>query len=186
MHKNPAQTEATKQAFVDAFCLIAAKKSLSKISVRELAEKAGYNRCTFYQYFNDVYELLTYIEDILIADIHSALLENLSKHSLEDSFLLSFAKIHQENANYYNLLAKPKYIAAFQERLKSIIIPAVQTKLGLTESDTESIYSLDFYFSGVIAIILRWLRGGRNVPTEKIADLIRDLSNNGIWPRLPS
>ena len=51
MNKNTIQTEATKQAFVDALCQLACKKPVARVTVKEISDKAGYNRSTFYQYF---------------------------------------------------------------------------------------------------------------------------------------
>ena len=51
MNKNTIQTEATKQAFVDALCQLTCKKPVARVTVKEISDKAGYNRSTFYQYF---------------------------------------------------------------------------------------------------------------------------------------
>lgn len=40
--------------------------SAEKITVKDITNKAGYNRGTFYEYFTDVYDVLNYIEDSLI------------------------------------------------------------------------------------------------------------------------
>lgn len=69
MHKSPKITDATRQAFLEAFCILCNKKPVGKITIKEITAKAGYNRCTFYQYFHDVYDLLAYIEDEVIVRI---------------------------------------------------------------------------------------------------------------------
>lgn len=66
MKKQVEITAATRNAFLDAFCTLYKRKPIEKITIQELTDKAGYNRSTFYQYFKDIYGLLTYIEDNVI------------------------------------------------------------------------------------------------------------------------
>ena len=53
----------TKNNIKEAFWEIYRKKELSKITVSEVIEKAGYNRSTFYVYYSDVYAILEEIEN---------------------------------------------------------------------------------------------------------------------------
>ena len=56
MKKQPERTAATRSAFVDAFISISESRPIEKITIQEIADKAGYNRTTFYQYFEDTEE----------------------------------------------------------------------------------------------------------------------------------
>ena len=48
----------TKQRIMDAFLSLLNKKSLDKLTVKDIIEKAEVNRNTFYYYFEDIYDLL--------------------------------------------------------------------------------------------------------------------------------
>ena len=67
MNKQPEITAKTREAFATSFCTLYAQKSIDKITVKEITALAGYNRSTFYQYFDDIYDLLDYVEDSLLA-----------------------------------------------------------------------------------------------------------------------
>lgn len=69
MKKQPQITEKTRQKFVEVFCELYSQKPIEKISVQEIANKSGYNRSTFYQYFTDIYELLDSVENDLLNDM---------------------------------------------------------------------------------------------------------------------
>lgn len=69
MKKKPEITKKTKRNIVDNFCELYMEKPIEKISIQEITNRAGYNRSTFYQYFSDIYELLTYVEDELLSYI---------------------------------------------------------------------------------------------------------------------
>lgn len=51
-----ATATVTRQNLIDSFWLLYCQKNIEKITVKEICEIAGYNRSTFYVYFNDVYK----------------------------------------------------------------------------------------------------------------------------------
>ncbi|MFC6651830.1 TetR/AcrR family transcriptional regulator [Paenibacillus rhizoplanae] len=74
MNKQPQVTEKTRQRFIEVFCELYSQKPIEKISIQEIANRSGYNRSTFYQYFTDIYELLDAVENNLLHDIKQNLL----------------------------------------------------------------------------------------------------------------
>lgn len=74
------RTEKTKRSIYNAFICIRSKKSLEKLTVKELCEEAQINKSTFYVYYKDVYDLSDKIE----SEIVSSVINNLG--SAEDIF----------------------------------------------------------------------------------------------------
>lgn len=64
MKKQPEITDETRKNFVEAFCTLYQKIPVEKITVKEIAEKAGYSRVTFYSYFSNPYDVLNYMESV--------------------------------------------------------------------------------------------------------------------------
>jgi AcrR family transcriptional regulator len=62
----------TKQRIKQAFLELVEVKTFSKISVKEITERAHINRTTFYLHYQDVYDLLDKIEDRIARDIKNA------------------------------------------------------------------------------------------------------------------
>lgn len=60
------RTERTRAAIREAFMTLRAKKSLEKITVKELAEHARINKATFYLHYRDIYDLSEQIEDQIL------------------------------------------------------------------------------------------------------------------------
>ena len=56
------QKEQTKENLVEAFWTLYKDKPLEKITVKEITDKAGYNRGTFYSYFKDTYERAGHVQ----------------------------------------------------------------------------------------------------------------------------
>ena len=58
MKKQPQITAQTKQNLIEAFWSLYCEQRIEKITVKDITNKAGYNRGTFYEYFTDVYAVL--------------------------------------------------------------------------------------------------------------------------------
>src|SRR5690554_1199827 len=87
MKKQPEITEKTRQMFIDVFCELYSQKPIEKISIKEITNKSGYNRSTFYQYFTDIYELLDFVENDLLNYIKEGLAKNkeVSTHTVQNA-----------------------------------------------------------------------------------------------------
>lgn len=104
MKKNPEITDATRQAFEDAFCALYRAKPIETITVKELTEKAGYNRCTFYQYFSDIYGLLTFLEDQVLDHGQPSLANNVEQGDVAGNFVYSFTQLLTSDNKYIEVL----------------------------------------------------------------------------------
>ena len=98
------QTGTTKQAFVDALCQLACKRPIAKVTVKEIADKAGYNRSTFYQYFQDVYDLLDYLASLAVQRIKANVIENIQAQHVGEAFVQAFTQMHHDEAKYFDIL----------------------------------------------------------------------------------
>lgn len=61
--------ERTRRSIINAFIELRAKKSLEKITVKELSEIALINKATFYSHFTDIYDLSEQLEKETIENI---------------------------------------------------------------------------------------------------------------------
>jgi AcrR family transcriptional regulator len=76
----------TKENIIIAFWEIYREKSINKITIKELMDKAGYHRSVFYTYFKDIYDLLEQEqEDFFIQNILNCFFLN-----QEDKYTLKY------------------------------------------------------------------------------------------------
>ena len=61
--------QRTRKNIRDAFIELRSRKPIEKITVKELAEAAFINKATFYQHYEDLYDLSESMEDELIDNI---------------------------------------------------------------------------------------------------------------------
>ena len=77
--------EKTKRSIKNAFIELRSRKSLERITVKEVCEKAEINKSTFYSHYQDIYDLSDKLETEVVESIISALNhpENLLKNPEE-------------------------------------------------------------------------------------------------------
>ena len=172
MKKQPEVTDKTKKAFMDAFCEFYAQKPLERISVQEIANKAGYNRSSFYQHFCDIYELLDYLENYVLTSM-------LSKQVNEKASIQEFLLPGKEMNFYLNTLFGEYGSNHFIEHLKTVI-PYESHKLSLPKDNPLSFYLLEFHLSTVLSLLRLWYQRGQDISEEELFDLIHRLYTKGV------
>lgn len=185
MNKQPEITAQTKQNLIDAFWSMYCEKRIEKITVKEITQKAGYNRGTFYEYFIDVYDVLEQIEQSLIPELGELppiTMPNQNMGMTIDMFL----KLYEQNSKYYSVLLGDNGDPAFVSKLKNSTKPIIKQvfsenyKLDPTELD----FILEFVLSAMIGILSYWFRQDKVLPPEDLIALIYDLMQNGVMNRL--
>ncbi|NTV36836.1 MAG: TetR/AcrR family transcriptional regulator [Anaerolineaceae bacterium] len=185
MHKQADITEQTRQNFIEAFWSIYTTKRIDKITVKEITNKAGYNRGTFYEYFQDVYEVLEVIEDRSLPTLDE-LPQFIDVNTKSPIFINSFMELYQEKYKYYNYLLGDHGDPAFQRKLKnslkSSIIRALEIKgnIDLVEID----FMLEYILSGMIGILIYVFQQMPNLPEEKIVALQYTLMQDDMVKKL--
>ena len=69
--------QRTRKNIRDAFIELRSRKPIEKITVKELAEAAFINKATFYQHYEDLYDLSESMENELIDNIISSIFRGL-------------------------------------------------------------------------------------------------------------
>ncbi len=186
MKKQSEVTVQTKQNLIDAFWSLYCEKKIEKITIKEITQKAGYNRGTFYEYFTDVYDVLEQIEQSLIPTIDELPPITLANHNMGMP-LDMFLKLYEQNGKYYSVLLGDKGDPAFASKLKNSTKPTL--KQVLSEScdldPVELDFILEYVLSAMIGIMSYWFRQDKVLPAEDLVALMHDLMENGVMKRLP-
>lgn len=184
MKKQPEITEATRREFINAFCECFRDKPIEKVTVKELSEKAGYSRVTFYNYFKDPYDLLDQIEEEFMTSLTKEICANMEHSKLLDNFPGSFMKIISENVVYSCILLNQHYTPRFAGHLPARIIPIIMATFGISSENKKALYAFDFYIPGVISMITSWLRNQRDIPIEELGAIIKGILQDGLLQQL--
>ena len=183
MKKNDSKYFYTAELMNQALLELLKKKDIDFITVTEITKKAGVNRSTFYLHYENVYELLEETVENLNKKFLASFGENggLQIKSKEDAFLLTekwlvpYLKFVKENKRVLKLIhQKPQLFQAqtvYQKIYDRILRPAVsQFVLG----ETEQIYVLEFYTSGVLAIVRKWMALDCETEIDELLQIIKN------------
>jgi len=179
MKKQPEITEKTRQMFIDVFCELYSQKPIEKISIQEIANKSGYNRSTFYQYFTDIYELLDFVENNVLNYIKEGLAnKELSTYSVQDAF---HCLEEEEYISVFKALLGDYGSIRFLERLKREMI-LDRLELKLPQNNTVAPYLIEFQISTSLALFRLWLQRQKDLSPEEFFELMDNLYTKGVTP----
>jgi len=173
MKKQPEITEKTRQTFISVFCELYCQKPIEKITVQEIANKSGYNRSTFYQYFTDVYDLLSSIENDILDYIREKL-KNTEDIKPQDILLL-----FEEKETYLNALLGDYGSIRFMEKLKGDFFSDGQNYC-IPKDHSATPYLIEFHISTSFSLLRLWHRRQKDLPPDQLIDLINMLFTSGI------
>lgn len=174
MKKQPEITERTRRIFIGVFCELYCRKPIEKITVQELANKSGYNRSTFYQYFTDVYDLLSFVENEILDYIREKLKNTEQAETKSHDLLLLF----EEKGAYLNALLGDCGNIRFIEKLKNEFFSDEQ-KYCLPNDSSVTPYLLEFHISTSFSLLRLWQRRQKDLPPDKLISLIDMLFTSG-------
>ncbi|MCD7772160.1 MAG: TetR family transcriptional regulator C-terminal domain-containing protein [Oscillospiraceae bacterium] len=177
MKKQPEITDRTRQKFVDAFWALAKEKPVSKIAVSELTRLAGYNRSTFYEYFLDTDDLLSYVENKLIEDVKKVAQTSISDEKPPTEFFrMVFSAMNEE---IYILLG-PNGDSSFLSRVRAELIPLASKYIPVRPDSENFDYLIAFVNSAMFGLLERWHENNKDISPEEISELMQRLVSGGV------
>lgn len=184
MKKRPDLTEATRQHFIDAFCEIYESKPVEKITVREIAERAGHNRVTFYQYFHDAYDVLETMENELLSYIKNSITANIGKQDMFDGFAATFNQVLTGKEKLSHILLTGPNCGSTLERCKNEMLPVITKAFSVAEDDYKVRAVFEFYLSGIVSLLKYKVECGEKITAQELGEIVRYILQNSILPQL--
>jgi AcrR family transcriptional regulator len=185
MDKRVNAASQTRQNIIDAFWALYCRNRIEKIRIKDITNKAGYNRGTFYEYFTDVYDVLGQIENSLIPALGE--LPPLSTPGGSFGMPLElFFELYEQRKKYYNVLLGENGDPGFAGRLKNSIKQIVMKSF--TDKNTggkELDYILEYALSAMIGVMNYWFRQEDALSNTELYELISRLTEQGVTKYLP-
>jgi len=140
-------------------------RSLGSITVSDLCKETGLNRSTFYANFLDIYDLADKLRGVLEGEF-SSLFSDYDYFHEHSGALKLFAHI-KENQIFYSTYFK----LCYDETHK---ISVYDPKRAEAERIDQNInYHIEFFRSGLNAIIKMWLENGCRESPEEMAEILK-------------
>ena len=185
MNKSESKYFNTALLMDEALLLLLEKKEFEYISVKEICQKAGVNRSTFYLHYENTNELLVEAIEMInkrFSNTFNMKSNNIKNSSKEDmifikpEFIIPYLNFVKENKRVFKLIHdKPEVFGNKNEfeKLYATLFSPILDKYNLPEHEKKYIFA--FYTQGVLAIILAWVSNDCKDTIEYISELIMRL-----------
>jgi len=183
MGKQSESKNITKENLMATFWSLYQKKTIEKITVREVAQLAGYNRSTFYDYFIDIYDILDQLQDALLDYIHVAVSKYKSE-GFNQEIIEYITNTFSAKGEYFSVFLGENRDPNFPGKMKNVIRPIFYEVWGLNEDDIQASLVFEFAISAIIGVLSYWYKTERNMPYEKLLAITKSMMANGVFTEL--
>ena len=179
------RTRVTKMLIRRAFTDLLRSKPIQSITIRELCERAGINRGTFYCHYTDIYDLLHQMEEEMLEDFNKALEPLLSARGESFHPVDISTEIFQclkDNSDLCVVTLGPHGDKAFALRLlqrgrEYCFQNYARYFKGATRQQVDYCYAI--VSSGCIGMLGRWLEDGMQMPPAELARMAEGVIQYG-------
>lgn len=151
----------------EALLILLEKKEYEFITIKEICEKAGVNRSTFYLHYENIDDLLeetiTMTQNKFQEAFNNKTINprNLAKEDLlfiKEEELTTYLNFVKEHKRIYKLMFKYSHLFKGEATLQVFyeeIFEIALDKYGVSKQEKDYVFS--YYTSGVVAIIKKWI-----------------------------
>lgn len=179
MKKQPEVRAKTKQNLIEAFWKVFERNTPNKVSIRAIAETAGYNRCTFYDYFTYIDEIFECAENQLIEKIMDHIKNSLENWNSKD-LLLKAAESYEKYGYYLNIVLGPKGDPSFINKYKNALRPLMYKEFHLKKDEPKAEIIYEYCLNAIIFSSLHWYNSDKPVSASEFVSLLQELMNKGV------
>ncbi len=176
--------ENVKKKLIDSFKNLAVRMAVKKITIQEIAEGAGVIRPTFYNHFQDKYQLLEYIfKEEVIAPVKPMIQNDM----LDDAVILIFVQMLKDR-EFYGKVYRLEGQNSFESIVKSSLY---ETLLDFIEENSHNKVSphkllsheaLASYYSEFLGfIVITWIRDGMIASPQEMRDLFNYIKDHSLY-----
>ena len=171
----------------EAFLELLEKKDFAYITVKEICEKAGVNRSTFYLHYETVNDLLAesarYIIDKLIANMPQDTAEFFEKiqtrpleelHLITPEYLTPYLNSVKEHSRIFRTAVEHSSVLGMDDvylALNHHVFTTILDRFHVPPSEQK--YMMPFYIHGLIGIINEWLKEDCKDSVEHIISVMQ-------------
>lgn len=182
---NDHRIRVTKMLIRRAFTELLAQKPIQSISIKELCERAGINRGTFYSHYEDIYGLRSQIEEEMFGEFTQALEKLLDTGGELTPIRVTagFFQLLKDNSDLCAVTLGEYGDKAFLVRLLSMARDKSMenySKYFRKASPKKLEYFYTFVSAGCIGVLQHWLETGMSSSAEEIATITEGIMLQGI------
>jgi len=162
----------TKSILAGSLCVLLEEKSFESITIKDIIDKCGASRATFYRHFKDKYYLMNWF--------YKQNVDELIKNNSSDykAILVQCIYFFKENQRYFTEIFKVHGQNSFTEFLYTYSLRCCENKIaktiGTDKIPYNILFSLKIYSAGLVFMTTELLNSGLKNSPEEISQLIYD------------
>ena len=179
--KHQRRITQTEDLIEEALLILLKNRSLDTITVRELCDKAGINRTTFYNHYSSPAGVLEKMAADYIDDIGRTLGKEREEVRANVAVVFSYMETHIALTRI--LLSSP-FNDSFLERLFALpkVADLLSRSIRHVTDENEKRAVISFALSGSYKLIKDWITSDERIPAEDEATLVLNLARRVCRP----
>lgn len=177
-----SRAEVEKQ-LINSFKELAMSIPVDKITIKEITDKAGVIRTTFYNHFQDKYEV---IERILWEEIIAPVESLLENNMVSEAFVLIFKNVEKEKV-FYQRLARMQGQNSFEQIvvqcIQKLLLEFMQARISPSGAKILKMryrwltvdLIAEYYARAMTFVVMTWLQSGIESTPEEVAQVYDDI-----------
>lgn len=165
---------ATNRSLAESFRELALKQPIEKITIKEITDRAGVIRPTFYNHFQDKYELLEWIVNTDLIDPIEPLLEN---GMMNEALVLLFTNIEKDKEFYMRasrLEGQNSFERIAQNCVKDVLLRIIKKRQRGEHPKydwlTQELIA-EYYAQSMCYVTIRWIQRGMTISPRELAEI---------------
>ncbi len=180
----------TRERFKKAFFTLYAERKIETITIKEVADLAGFNRGTFYLYYKSIYDLLQKTEQELLEDFSKRVEYHVKLYygeinNPDEKVLQEMQENFLKNGDYFKVLNGENGDPRFKAKMKNIVKDAYRKHLNIESGKRVSMfeYLLEYLVEANTSIIQYWLenreKDNPRVTIKDVGEIMHFVSQHG-------
>lgn len=180
----------TRERFKKAFFTLYAERKIETITIKEVADLAGFNRGTFYLYYKSIYDLLQKTEQELLEDFSKRVEYHVKLYygeinNPDEKVFQEMQENFLKNGDYFKVLNGENGDPRFKAKMKNIVKDAYRKHLNIESGKRVSMfeYLLEYLVEANTSIIQYWLenreKDNPRVTIKDVGEIIHFVSQHG-------
>lgn len=177
MNPQDARVRYTRSVLQKQFLALLDEKPLNRITVKELCQRSGINRATFYKHYQDIYDLMLTLEEDALEQMR-VFFAALPSSDPEDCLcaLLEYAKYRQKDwFVLFSAHGDPALAGRMLRLCEETVFPSFAERLSrLPEAKGAMVRA--YISCGSSAILADWVRSDGELSARQVAKLLLSCS----------
>jgi probable dihydroxyacetone kinase regulator len=177
------QKREVKVLLAESFKELVMQKPVEKITIKEITDRAGVIRVTFYNHFQDKYELLEWICREEIVSPTKILFQNNMRREAVTFIFTAILK----NKEFYSHVAHTQGQNSFSSTVRQLVSETIEEHFLANKSGKHEKYSLltakwiaDYYAMSLTYILMSWIDRDMDIPPEDMVNIYEYVAQHSL------